>query len=129
MTTTLGLTVLATCAVVMPLETVVPSAALSESAEELSDRSTCWMMTLLFPPKRAPTKPPIKPMAAASTRATMPFTALPAFFLDFSGFFGAAGAVFCGPAGGGVAPPEGWVLSLKVEAVFAVFMPLEPTLG
>ena len=33
------------------------------------------------------------------------------------------------PAGGGVAPPEGWVLSLKVEAVFAVFMPLEPTLG
>ena len=45
------------------------------------------------------------------------------------GFFGAAGAVFCGPAGGGVAPPEGWVLSLKAEAVFAVFMPLEPTLG
>ena len=62
----------------------------------------------------------------------MLFTALPAFFLGFSGFsgfFGAAGAVFCGPAGGGVAPPEGWVLSLKVEAVFAVFMPLEPTLG
>ena len=129
MTTTLGLTVLATCAVVMPLETVVPSAALSESAEELSDRPTCWMTTLLLPPKRAPTKPPIKPMAAASTRATMPFTALPAFFLGFSGFFGAAGAAFCGPAGGGVAPPEGWVLSLKVEAVFAVFMPLEPTLG
>ena len=129
MTTTLGLTVLATCAVVMPLETVVPSAALSESAEELLDRSTCWMTTLLLPPKRAPTKPPIKPMAAASTRATMLFTALPAFFLGFSGFFGAAGAVFCGPAGGGVAPPEGWVLSLKVEAVFAVFMPLEPTLG
>jgi hypothetical protein len=126
MTTTLGLTVLATCAVFMPLETVVPSAALSESAEELSDRSTCWMMTLLLPPKRAPTKPPIKPMAAASTRATMLFTALSAFFL---GFFGAAGAVFCGPAGGGVAPPEGWVLSLKAEAVFAVFMPLEPTLG
>ena len=56
----------------------------------------------------------------------MLFTALPAFFF---GFFGAAGAVFCGPAGGGVAPPEGWVLSLKVEAVFAVFMPLDPTLG
>ena len=56
----------------------------------------------------------------------MLFAALPAFFF---GFFGAAGAAFCGWAGGGVAPPEAPVLSLKLDAVLAVFMPLEPTLG
>ena len=104
MTTTLGLTISATCAVVMPLEeTVVPAA---EPLEESELRSTCWMTTLLPAlPNRAPTKPPAKPMAAASTSATALRATLAPFFLRgfLAGFaFSARGA---GSAGGGVAPP------------------------
>ena len=107
MTTTLGLTILATCAVVMPLDTVVPSAAASTESEAalLSERSTCWMTTLWPPlPNCAPAKPPTKPMAAASTSATALLASLLWSFFCFLGCPGAA--VFCsGPAGGGVTPP------------------------
>ena len=142
MTTTLGLTSSATCAVLrpVPLVALMELPVLSVLLSELAGRSTCWMTTLLPPPYFAPTKPPAKPMAAASTSATALRASFPPlnFFFLRRGFSGCCGALYCGCSGGvgGTLPPSaGAVYAGRAGCAsgslywFAVFMPLLPTLG
>ena len=139
MTTTLGLTRSATCSVVRPVPVldaaVMPLSALSELLA-VEEGATCWMTTLPLPPNFAPTKPPAKPMAAASTSAT----ALRAMRLPVPFFFLRGGfAPVCGCTGctGGVVPPAPPAVSGSAARAsgcgslywLAVFMPLLPTLG
>ena len=113
----------------------MPLSALSELLA-VEEGATCWMTTLPLPPNFAPTKPPAKPMAAASTSAT----ALRAMRLPVPFFFLRGGfAPVCGCTGctGGVVPPAPPAVSGSAARAsgcgslywLAVFMPLLPTLG
>ena len=127
MTTTLGLTVLATCAVVMPLETVVPSAALSESAEELSRPLHLLDDDFVAAAEACAHKAAHKAHGCGQHQSDDALYSLACILLRL--LRRGRSCVLRAWRGAALRRRKRWVLSLKVEAVFAVFMPLEPTLG